>query len=514
MPSDALAAILERAADRRSARSPPLWSAVVFEGRIGPAQGIDSARIAAILEHMFDMLIEEYATLTASELDAAMAEAELMKREAEARLAAGAAIVSARGSFRDGGHRSMRSYLKATLNCSGTVANRIRRRAALVNEHPEIGEALLAGHVGVEQVDRLASAHAHPRAGGRFAEFASLLLGHAEHLEFNEFTTVVDSFVNQADPDGAFDDQRFHSEHRTATVRDDHGCIEVHATGGDALAAAEMARIFELAVEVEVERDFEARRAEFGDDALSHPLPRSGEQRRFDALHQIFTAWATVPADGVTPEPLVNIVFDHISAGEALFDHGLVESPNVFGLTDGGFAAAEADLAKRRCQTSTGTAVHPDVALRALISGRVRRVVTGSAGVVVDMGRTQRLFTGKSREAAQLMVTACSHRGCDIPATLCDVDHRAEWVRDGGPTDQANASPMCGAHDRWKHANRIRTRRAINGRVYLIGPDGTTVLPVGAREPAWAEPPPADLPTENDVGFSTTSSTATLHRVS
>ena len=76
---------------------------------------------------MFDDLIEEHATLTATELDAAIAEAELTKRDAETRLAAAAAVISARGSYHDGGPRSMRSYPKGSLNRSGTVANRIRR---------------------------------------------------------------------------------------------------------------------------------------------------------------------------------------------------------------------------------------------------------------------------------------------------------------------------------------------------------------------------------------------------
>jgi hypothetical protein len=202
-------------------------------------------------------------------------------------------------------------------------------------------------------------------------------------------------------------------------------------------------------------------------------------------------AWATVPANGATPVPLVNILFDHISAGNALFEHGLVEDPNVFGLPDNVFTAAAADVSKRRCETTTGTSVHRDVALRALLAGRLRRVVVDADSVVIDLGRTQRLFTGKAREAARLLVTSCTHRGCDIPATLCDVDHRNEWADGSGTTNQANAMPLCGPHDRWKHANKIRSRRAASGRLFLIKPDGTTVLPVGAREPDWAEPPPA-----------------------
>ncbi len=49
---------------------------------------------------------------------------------------------------------------------------------------------------------------------------------------------------------------------------------------------------------------------------------------------------------------------------------------------------------------------------------------------------------------------------------------------------------LCGGHDRWKHINKIRSRRAVNGCIYLIRPDGTTIKPVGETEPEWAEPEP------------------------
>jgi hypothetical protein len=443
---------------------------------------------------MFVDLIEELTTLSATELDAVIAETELAQRATATRLAAAVAVVSARGSFRDGGHRSIRTYLKGTLNCSGAHANRIRRRADLINNHGTVGDALLTGRVGTDQIDRLATAATHPRAGDQFPGFVPILLEQAEQLEYNDFDKIINHFIDRADPDGAFDTQQFQHDQRTASVRNNNGAVAVHASGGSPQAACEMTKIFELAVQGEFDTDCAARRAEHGDDALNHPLPRTADQRKFDALHHIFVAWATVPADGVAPVPLVNILFDHISAGNALFEHGLVEDPNIFGLPDNVFTAAAADPSKHRCETTTGTSVHPDVALQALIVGRVRRVVVDADSVVIDLGRTQRLFTGKAREAARLLVTSCTHRGCDIPTTLCDVDHRNEWASQSGTTNQANAMPLCGPHDRWKHANHIRSRRATSGRLFLIKPDGTTVLPIGAREPDWVEPPPRESP--------------------
>lgn len=115
-------------------------------------------------------------------------------------------------------------------------------------------------------------------------------------------------------------------------------------------------------------------------------------------------------------------------------------------------------------------------------------MIVDANDVVISHGRTQRLFTGKAREAAQLLAIRCGHRGCDVPAEFCDVDHVDEWAADGGATDQANAMSLCGSHDRWKHRQRLRGRRDRHGRIHLIRPDGTVIKPVGARDPEWAEP--------------------------
>ena len=53
----------------------------------------------------------------------------------------------------------------------------------------------------------------------------------------------------------------------------------------------------------------------------------------------------------------------------------------------------------RRCSTLSGKPSDPHDALGAALIGHVRRVVFDSRGVVIDMGRTSRLFTGTARQA-------------------------------------------------------------------------------------------------------------------
>jgi hypothetical protein len=66
--------------------------------------------------------------------------------------------------------------------------------------------------------------------------------------------------------------------------------------------------------------------------------------------------------------------------------------------------------------------------------GQIRRVVVDAAGVVVDMGRRRRLFTGNARHAVMLQATHCVAAGCHTPIRHCQADHLHDWQHHG-PTD-------------------------------------------------------------------------------
>ncbi|WP_243839128.1 HNH endonuclease signature motif containing protein [Ilumatobacter fluminis] len=120
--------------------------------------------------------------------------------------------------------------------------------------------------------------------------------------------------------------------------------------------------------------------------------------------------------------------------------------------------------------------------LQASLTGLVRRVVVDSAGVVIDRGRAARLFEGEARAAARLLYRECSHPGCSVKVQACDVDHVIEWWA-GGRTNQNNADIRCNTHNRDKHRERWSSRRDEHGRQFTIRPDGSIMLPVGARPP-------------------------------
>lgn len=221
------------------------------------------------------------------------------------------------------------------------------------------------------------------------------------------------------------------------------------------------------------------------------PPASGGSRQRTTIFH---TAAGAINAGSVA-EPLVNIVIDASSWSELLAASGVTPSGTAQSADDLRVAdpalltellGSPVPVSERRCETSTGIQVHPHDVLRAALAGHVRRVVVDSAGVVIDLGRRKRLFTGAAREAAMLLLRRCDHPGCELTADWCDVDHAVEWT-DGGVTDQSNSGIECGRHNVTKSKRRWRTRRATDGRRYTIRPDGSIMLPVGVRPPTFPD---------------------------
>ena len=127
----------------------------------------------------------------------------------------------------------------------------------------------------------------------------------------------------------------------------------------------------------------------------------------------------------------------------------------------------------RRCETTTGVRMDPTDVVEAAIVGHVRRVVIDSAGVVVEMGRKRRLFTGAAREAVLLADSRCIWGACGVAAEHCQIDHSLEWARDG-TTDPRNGGPGCGRHNRFKNRG-YTVHRQPDGTWLILRPDGTPI---------------------------------------
>jgi hypothetical protein len=464
--------------------------------------------VGGLVEGLMEGLMEELMECSDSDLDDRVRTLELERRRIEAELAVTAGEIDRRRSYLDDGHRSLKAYLRATCNHSDAEAARIGRLSVAAAGVPGVAQALHDGHIGTAQANELAVAHSNKRVRERLIDFAPMLLDLAERLSFREFRTCVQRFVMLADLDGAHRDLDESVQNRRARVVNLNGSLHLDAGGGDPLVNVELEAIFKYFCELEYDADVAARRAEYGDRADDHALPRTPAQRGYDAFVAIVRgALANHQAGRAAPgvEPVVNILTDHCTWGAVLAEAGLAPDSNLAGEKVDPFTGlaspddlltelmADPDsLASRRCETSTGQVLHPHTVLRAALAGHIRRAVLGADNLPIDLGRKARVFTGPARDAAKLLAVQCDHLGCGLPAELCQIDHSVEY-HEGGRTDQDNAGVECGGHNRDKHRKRWRTRRDIHGRIHTIRADGTIMLPVGARPPVFPDESPDDI---------------------
>lgn len=128
-----------------------------------------------------------------------------------------------------------------------------------------------------------------------------------------------------------------------------------------------------------------------------------------------------------------------------------------------------------RCGTVDGRPLDPTEVVVASLIGQVRRVVVGSDGVVVDMSRKARFFTGARQLAVRLADRSCVWSGCDVPSSECQCDHIESF---NGPrqgrTSPDNGAPQCGRHNRMKEQG-FTVVRDRSGRHHVFRPDGTEI---------------------------------------
>lgn len=370
-------------------------------------------------------------------------------------------------AFRDDGHVSVTNWVMAETNCPRAEAMHIARTASLVSASPGVGDELRSARIGVGQVRELARANANPRIDRIDDDVIARLLGEARQLPFHGFQALVRQWEALVDADGAHDDhERAHAGRRASlTLSGATGYLQGQF---GAAQTAELMEIFDRFVNAEFLAEWEDLRARFGDDATPTMLERTEAQRRADAIVALFRRAAATDPAAQEPEILVNILLP-ADVFEEQLRAMLEQRPPNFDATS---------LRMRLCTTTNGVPIDPADAVIAALIGQVRRVVVNSKGVIIDLGRKSRLFTGSARDAALLQGLLDSLGRCIWPGCgrkRCQLDHSDEW-RDGGLTDLINAALLCGRHNRFK-SRGYRTWRDDHGVWHVVRPDGTELAP-------------------------------------
>jgi hypothetical protein len=104
-------------------------------------------------------------------------------------------------------------------------------------------------------------------------------------------------------------------------------------------------------------------------------------------------------------------------------------------------------------------------------AGQVRRLacnaglvpaVLGGKSEVLDLGRAERFFSGKQKQAMGIRHRTCRAEGCQVPAEWCEAHHDNPWSK-GGRTDLEDGILLCPFHHHRVHDDRHLVQRLPNG---------------------------------------------------
>ena len=137
---------------------------------------------------------------------------------------------------------------------------------------------------------------------------------------------------------------------------------------------------------------------------------------------------------------------------------------------------------------SSGAEISIEQARRLACEAGILPMVLRGGSVPLDLGTSTRLFTRAQAVALSSVHESCAAAGCDRPFAWCELHHKVPWGA-GGPTDLANAAPLCGFHHRRVHDQHYDHRWEPDGTVtfrhrWASRHHGTHDRPPPARAPA------------------------------
>jgi hypothetical protein len=113
---------------------------------------------------------------------------------------------------------------------------------------------------------------------------------------------------------------------------------------------------------------------------------------------------------------------------------------------------------------STGGRVSVGEALRLACEAHQMPMVMGGKPLQLNLGSSTRLFNKAQYVALSAFHTTCAAEGCERPYSWCELHHLRPWS-EGGPTDLANAVPLCGHHHRRIHDQLYEHERSATGEI-------------------------------------------------
>ncbi len=393
----------------------------------------------------------------------------------------------ASGTWKGSGDPSFEAWRSRTSRSGLRAATTEVRRAETLVAMPGMRQATTAGQVSVEHVDVVAKVAAGASAPVRDAlaspEGQAELLGLARRMDAGTFARSATRWAAARD---ALAHERGHEAQRASRylhlVDTDTG---TRLTGLLDRMAGHRLR---LALEA-------ANPRPAADDERSH------EQRQADALDAIAERILALPdtTSGAAVRPHVSFVMDAQTwaAMRTARDKGGSSA-----VAEGGEPAGAAG--REPVTLEDGTPVPPSEVARALCDCELTRIVLDADSAPLNLGRTQRTYTGVQRRGVIVRDRGCAWPTCGTPARWCEVHHIKWWDRDGGETSVEQGALLCSFHHHEVHRLSLAITRfkptdplaatagnGLAGVAYrFTAPDGRVVAPATVRPPGATGRPP------------------------
>ncbi|HWL44743.1 MAG TPA: DUF222 domain-containing protein [Ilumatobacter sp.] len=327
---------------------------------------------------------------------------------------------------------------------SGREAGKQKERANTLDQADGFADALAAGDVTGEHIDKLANVAKSLDDQARAALFdrSDELLEHAQSHDPGRFGRHVRDVANQLAADaGAERERRQRAQTWLSWKLDGDGMYELHARLHPELGG----RII---------------------NALQHET--TAMVHRGEAAGEPEFVNRTVNRNRLMAEALGHLV----GAG-----HGELRPTvaDISYLIDATTATTGTFHDHTICETQHGAGISFESVRALLCNGQITPVYIDSDGTVLDVGRTQRTANRQQRRALRAMYRTCAAEGCDTPFDRCHI-HHIDWWEHGGPTDLKNLLPLCARHHHLVHSLGWQLTLTPDRTLTVTDRQGNTVM--------------------------------------
>ncbi|MFJ2619470.1 HNH endonuclease signature motif containing protein [Glutamicibacter sp. NPDC087344] len=119
--------------------------------------------------------------------------------------------------------------------------------------------------------------------------------------------------------------------------------------------------------------------------------------------------------------------------------------------------------------TASGIPISAGEARAMVCNAGLYPVVLNGKSQILDLGRTQRLFSKAQARAIRAAYRGCAYPGCSMPAERCELDHLDKWER-GGCTDIESSDLYCTVHHIARHCGLFHAVKVKGSRPMVLLP--------------------------------------------